>query len=291
MLAQNLAAFIKAIYRDWVARMSGGASILLTVLATVLPTKVPHWVFWIAASLCLLVACFRAWSAEHEACEALEKRIAGFPNLVLEPNGFRMTRRIIVTDSSPRRPPGERTRHYASAFVASLTFVNDPKSPTDESVAKSVTASVAIHDADTGRHLSNCPGRWIPQYGDIYLSEEAAKTVDFSIGGRNMLGIAMKLPPDYECFPFDQNPCWHPDLPSQSLVGSEFRAVIRLRCPYFDRTWTVPFRDLGHKKGLKALPIQESWVVASFENLGLKTSRAISHQGQNEHHPNTKKTH
>jgi hypothetical protein len=238
--------------------MSGGASILLTVLGTVLPAKVPHWAFWIAAGLCLLVACFRAWSGEHEAREALEKRIAGFPNLVLEQNGFRVGSRIIVRHSSPRCSPEDQVKHYASAFVASLTFTNDPKSPTDESVANSVTASVAIHDADSGRLLCSCPGRWIPEHGDIYLSEEATKAVDFSIGGRNVLGITLKLPPDYQCFAFDQNPCWHPALPDRSLSGSEFRAVVRLRCPYFDRTWTVRFRDLGYKKGLKALPIQES---------------------------------
>jgi hypothetical protein len=256
MLSRYIVAFIRAIYDDWKALMSGIASILLSVLAAVGPTKLPHWAFWLAAGFCLLLACFRVWTGERREREALEKRVEGFPNLILISDGFRITKRILLTEPSPRSPAANgTTRKLVAAVVASLTFANEPKSYTEESVAKGVTALVTIRDAGSDQILSQCAGRWIPEAGDISLSEEGLRTADFLIGGTHTLGIAMKLFTDYQCYAFDPNPCWYPNQPAVAIKASEFRAVIRLRCPYFDRSWTVRFRDLGHKKGLKALSI------------------------------------
>ena len=239
--------------------MTGPVSLALSVITEIIPSKLPHWPFWIVAGLCVLVACFRAWNDEHNAHEALEKRIAGFPNLVLASNGFRVVGRTVVIEPTSRFPvDDELIRTLIAAFVVSLKFVNEPRSCTEESIANAVTAVVTVYDADSGQSLSQCPGRWIPEQGDINLSEVSPKTVDFPIGGTNTLGVVLKLHTNDQCYAFDPNPSWHPHGPITAINASEFRALIRLRCPYFDRTWTVRFRDLGHKRGLKALPIQES---------------------------------
>src|SRR5438067_2359980 len=63
--------FAKAIARDWIARMSGGASVLLAIIGAI--GTVPSWAFWAAAVVCLIVAAYRVWLRECKEREKAEQ--------------------------------------------------------------------------------------------------------------------------------------------------------------------------------------------------------------------------
>ena len=60
---RDVAAFVRAVWHDWVARMSGIASIILAALPSFI--DLPGWAVWLAAAACLLVAAFRVWRNER----------------------------------------------------------------------------------------------------------------------------------------------------------------------------------------------------------------------------------
>jgi hypothetical protein len=57
--------FLCAIVKDWVARMSGIASLVLALVAGLGHVNYP-WAWWLASYLCLLVAAFQVWKAEWQ---------------------------------------------------------------------------------------------------------------------------------------------------------------------------------------------------------------------------------
>ncbi len=62
----ELCIFVKAIYRDWIASMSGAAGVLLAGIGTFVDA-VPGWAFWLMGCACAFVAAFRVWRAEYRA--------------------------------------------------------------------------------------------------------------------------------------------------------------------------------------------------------------------------------
>lgn len=55
--------FFRALISDWVALMSGIASVSLTIIGIAKKWKqVPVWVFWLAAALCFFAASGRVMS-------------------------------------------------------------------------------------------------------------------------------------------------------------------------------------------------------------------------------------
>ena len=75
--------FITALFNDWIARMSGGASIVLTILGFIPHKKfnifskpnVQRWIFWCTALLCFFVASVSVWTNEHQTIGKLEMEI------------------------------------------------------------------------------------------------------------------------------------------------------------------------------------------------------------------------
>jgi hypothetical protein len=58
--------YLNALWKDWVSRMSGLASIVLAFIPVVFPSTLPSTVkagFWIAAALCFVGANYRVWRA------------------------------------------------------------------------------------------------------------------------------------------------------------------------------------------------------------------------------------
>jgi hypothetical protein len=72
----DLRGFFVAIIADWVALMSGIASVALTILGVVRRWEVlPRRALWIAALVCFFIAAARVWTDEHRARLAAEKRL------------------------------------------------------------------------------------------------------------------------------------------------------------------------------------------------------------------------
>src|SRR5258708_26744677 len=65
-----IAAFLKAIGSDWVARMTGPLSLILLFVPVFAPDLSTQYLggntlVWIVAFICLIVSTYRAWLSEH----------------------------------------------------------------------------------------------------------------------------------------------------------------------------------------------------------------------------------
>jgi hypothetical protein len=69
-------AFLAAIVRDWIGRMSGGGGLLLTVLSFFSPTAWQPPAFFVLGVVCLFYASYRAWLFEYNRREELLQRLA-----------------------------------------------------------------------------------------------------------------------------------------------------------------------------------------------------------------------
>ncbi len=65
---------MKALYADGVSRMSGLASVVLTIAGALTRNPIPQWTLWIAALICFFLAAVKAWTVEHtKLLEELKK--------------------------------------------------------------------------------------------------------------------------------------------------------------------------------------------------------------------------
>jgi hypothetical protein len=70
-----LRKFLRAVSRDWGSRITGAASIPLTVLALWADTPLQRWAWAVFAITCLLVALFRIWVFEYRRAEDAEVKL------------------------------------------------------------------------------------------------------------------------------------------------------------------------------------------------------------------------
>jgi hypothetical protein len=70
---RELGRYISGFIRDWVALMSGVASIVLTFIGIHRGSPIPNSYVWEAAAICFFIASFRVWLAEHRRAEAAIK--------------------------------------------------------------------------------------------------------------------------------------------------------------------------------------------------------------------------
>lgn len=70
---EHFGEFLKAIWRDWVGKISGICSVGLATLGSLFSNPLPRYSFWLAAVLCLIVAPFRVFQKEHSARLMAEK--------------------------------------------------------------------------------------------------------------------------------------------------------------------------------------------------------------------------
>lgn len=75
MLTQHLRDFARAMWGDWLARMSEPASVPAAALALWLSSDAAKTAFVLTAFACLWVTAYRVWRPEHVAREALEARL------------------------------------------------------------------------------------------------------------------------------------------------------------------------------------------------------------------------
>jgi hypothetical protein len=98
--------YIKALYKDWISLMSGIASVTLAVWVVFFPPPdiyASRTLLWIATIACLLLANYRVWSKEHQACvdsDTKQKRLRIREELLpLLQEGRRLARE--TTDEPP----------------------------------------------------------------------------------------------------------------------------------------------------------------------------------------------
>lgn len=71
-----LKEYFAALWADWVARMSGAASIILAFLAAYFEFIVQHGkaALWVTAAICFIIASYRIWVKKHAAVLAARAR-------------------------------------------------------------------------------------------------------------------------------------------------------------------------------------------------------------------------
>src|SRR3982751_6872206 len=74
-LRRHIERFTSTIWSDWIALLSGIASVVLAFLGELARNSVALGKsLWVAAAACVIVAAFRAWRKERLRVEELERR-------------------------------------------------------------------------------------------------------------------------------------------------------------------------------------------------------------------------
>jgi hypothetical protein len=111
---QEFWRFLRAFAGDWIALVSGVASVVLSILAASSTTNLPNWTFWVAAATSFLVASFRVWTKENRALNTfLQERpprfeVHGIPTFAVYGNNN--DKPYLICLMSPSRIPPGRPR-------------------------------------------------------------------------------------------------------------------------------------------------------------------------------------
>jgi len=70
MIVMSIGAYLKALWNDWPARMTGPLSLILLFVPLVAPDVTVKYLggsvlVWIVSFLCLIISTYRAWLSEH----------------------------------------------------------------------------------------------------------------------------------------------------------------------------------------------------------------------------------
>ena len=94
--------FILALVTDWVALMSGIASVILSILGLTRKwQQVPNWVWWSAAAICFLFANARIWTTEHRARIDAENKLTVKENEHPKPDLVGEIQQTLWVDAKP----------------------------------------------------------------------------------------------------------------------------------------------------------------------------------------------
>jgi hypothetical protein len=131
-----------------------------------------------------------------------------------------------------------------------VRFRNDPTSPTTDSVARQVVSEIKYFDVDTSDFVGQASGRWADSIPPS-ISSDAPELVDFASGQAKHLLVAVKPLEGSLCYAVGPGKWSKGERVWWFLTAPAVIARIRLRCPYFDQTWSLRFRNLGEGLGLK----------------------------------------
>jgi hypothetical protein len=68
--------FVRELCSDWITLVTGIASFILAAIAAIFSATLPAWLFWPAAYVSLIFACYRLWSKERQARTSTEEKLA-----------------------------------------------------------------------------------------------------------------------------------------------------------------------------------------------------------------------
>jgi len=251
--------FVKALYSAWGSGITGTASAPLAIAALLVKDSTQKLAYGMFAGAFFLIANFLVWRTEREKRDALEQRLSGLPLIKLAPQGFyTQNRQLNIHEKLRDTDVTIRTiTREMSCLLA--RFINDPASPTPDSIARDITATIRFEDA-AGKELFWLDARW----GDTDQPTPGTSTidlqsVDFAIGQTREVDIAFKLPEVEDCYRVNNDSYGNPDFKDSRwrLQGTEFCATVRLRRPYVDKSWRFHFRNPGTEKNLEACDYKE----------------------------------
>jgi hypothetical protein len=79
-MGRDIAKYLRALLKQWVALVSGVGSLVLAAISTRYPTPLPGWTFWLMGLACFFVASFREWRDAQTAlllAESETRRLVG----------------------------------------------------------------------------------------------------------------------------------------------------------------------------------------------------------------------
>ena len=150
-----------------------------------------------------------------------------------------------------------------------VKFLNDSKSTQQHNEPANVTARITFYNIDgpEPQYLFNLYGRWADGMYPTAVTPKAAITpTTFPIGFTRDLDICLKYPQDMDCYgvnneSFESNPV-DLKLEKYRLRGVHFRAEIRLRGPFLDKTFRLEFKNKGTGGGFSELrysSVKNAW--------------------------------
>jgi hypothetical protein len=77
-MRQDIANYLRALWKHWVALASGIGSLVLSAILAHFKVSLPERAFWIMALVCFFIASFRAWrdgQATLQSCQAENERL------------------------------------------------------------------------------------------------------------------------------------------------------------------------------------------------------------------------
>ncbi len=102
----DLWAFIRSFWPDWMARMSGGASVALTFWGIVWNHPIKRWHVFLAAFICYFFASLRVWQKEYHRRRASEPIVAGVLERFESRSAYLVKRYTEVRDQFGNRGQG-----------------------------------------------------------------------------------------------------------------------------------------------------------------------------------------
>jgi len=102
----DLMTFIRSFWPDWIARMSGGASLVLTFWGIVWNHPIKRWHVFLAAFICYFLASFRVWQKESQKRRRAEPIVIGILERFESRSAYLVKRYTEVRDEFGNRGQG-----------------------------------------------------------------------------------------------------------------------------------------------------------------------------------------
>ena len=244
--------YLTMVAKLWGDQISGPILAVIAIIAVCVEAKfandptatatVARYTAWVTggmSALLILVAQYKAWSAERDKYEVVSRKLEEIerskPHIKLrEPNAIHV------------RQTGFQSRdgfHLFNAPVLRVRFVNDPEHPYPNAVARDIRAKIHFYKNDS--LIRRVDGRWADSdqasLRDKRQSRDDLLGTDFAIGAEHDLDIAFQSS-DGTCFIWNNDSYDNAFNPELLLDGTHFRIEIRLRGTWVDTTFSFSFR-------------------------------------------------
>lgn len=244
----KLHKFFKAIWSDWLARMSGPLTVPFTLAAFVLPSNAARISFSALAVVAGLVTCYRVWATADDKAQQAESRLmeieSAKPALKLNTPDPVYVEQVYqcFTEAS-----GEVLHEQVVPFLK-IRFVNDPDLPYPSANADGVRAYVDYYRLSDNHHVLHLDGRWAESTQPSAFAPQVSKApllaATFGIGEAKSVDVAYydARTAKYYAWNNDNYNYGYWTCPTHLLDGDRFRIDVRLRGDWIDKRFSFVFR-------------------------------------------------
>lgn len=102
----DLWTFVRSFWPDWIARMSGGASLVLTFWGILSNHLIKRWHVFLVAFICYFLASFRVWQKEYQKRRRAEPIVLGILERIEVRSAYLAKRYSEVRDEFGNRGQG-----------------------------------------------------------------------------------------------------------------------------------------------------------------------------------------